>query len=128
MYLTLSVSRAAQAQKLTQPPAAKTEAPNAPVPEPEPEVPSRASQESGKAESGAAVAGEDERPGALVPITSVPKYISREEHISLTSTTPASWSDIPPVLHFNEEGAKIEFDPAYRNQTEMKGDLWVTEG
>ena len=76
----------------------------------------------------AAEADEDERPGALIPITSVPKFISREEHVSMTSTTPASWTDIPPVLRFNEEGVKIEFDPAYRNQTELRGDIWVTEG
>lgn len=70
---------------------------------------------------------EDEIPGALVSTTSVPKFISRDEHISMTSTTPASWTDIPPILHYSEEGVKIEFDPAYRNQAEMKGNLWVTE-
>jgi hypothetical protein len=129
MYLTLSASRTAPVQKPTEPQADKTDTLKA---KPEVSAAVKKSDENEKVTNGTATTPaelkEDEQPGALVPIASVPKFISREEHISLTSTTPASWTDIPPVLHFNEEGVKIEFDPAYRNQTEMKGDIWVTEG
>jgi len=65
--------------------------------------------------------------GALQSISVKPKFISVEEHAALTTTTPASWSDIPPILRFSEEGVKIEFDPAYQGKAEYKGDFWVTE-
>jgi hypothetical protein len=65
--------------------------------------------------------------GALESINAKPKFISVEEHAALTTTTPASWSDIPPILRFSEQGVKIEFDPAYQGKAEYKGDLWVTE-
>jgi hypothetical protein len=64
---------------------------------------------------------------ALTPISDPPKFTSKEEHANITSTTPASFSDIPPILNFQQEDVKIEFDPAFQGQSEMKGKLWVTE-
>lgn len=65
--------------------------------------------------------------GALQPITTPPKYSSPEEHARLTSTTPTSFSDLPPVLGFQDDKVRIEFDPVYQGKSEYKGSLWVTE-
>lgn len=40
---------------------------------------------------------------ALTPISQPPHAISPEEHDALTSSTPANFDDIPPVLRWEDE-------------------------
>lgn len=40
---------------------------------------------------------------ALTPIAQPPHAISQEEHDALTSSTPANFDDIPPVLRWQGE-------------------------
>lgn len=40
---------------------------------------------------------------ALTPITQPPHAITQDEHDTLTSSTPASFDDIPPVLRWEGE-------------------------
>jgi len=99
-----------------------------PVAAPTPVAADRTNTENGDETSSESDDSEDEvAVGALESISVKPKFISVEEHAALTTTTPASWSDIPPILRFSEEAVKIEFDPAYQGKVEYKGDLWVTE-
>ena len=44
-------------------------------------------------------------------ISSLPPFISPEEHKTLTSTTPESFSSIPPVLRLEESNVSVSFDP-----------------
>ncbi|EIM91386.1 uncharacterized protein STEHIDRAFT_153030 [Stereum hirsutum FP-91666 SS1] len=48
---------------------------------------------------------------AVTPITEVPSYISPEEHRTLTASTPASFTSIPPVLRHTETNVRVTFDP-----------------
>jgi nucleotide-sensitive chloride channel 1A len=59
-----------------------------------------------------------------------PTTVSREEHTSITSSTPQSFGDIPPILRFEDqveitlsasEGSSINY------QGRIQGKLWVTE-
>ena len=63
-------------------------------------------------------------------ITDLPNFITREEHKVLTGTTPASFSDIPPVLQHKQERVSAVFDPGFAEFTaeESKdGTLYVIE-
>jgi nucleotide-sensitive chloride channel 1A len=66
-------------------------------------------------------------------ITSQPHFITPEEHAALTSSTPASFTDIPPVLRHVEEHVEVELDPAMPEigassaAERLTGKLWVTE-
>ncbi|KAH9924235.1 regulator of volume decrease after cellular swelling-domain-containing protein [Amylocystis lapponica] len=44
-------------------------------------------------------------------ITALPAYISLEEHRNIVASTPASFTDIPPVLRHKEENVSITIDP-----------------
>lgn len=44
-------------------------------------------------------------------ISSLPPFVSPEEHKTLTSTTPESFSSIPPVLRLQEPNVSVSFDP-----------------
>lgn len=48
---------------------------------------------------------------AVTPITEIPSYISPEEHRTLTASTPASFTSIPPVLRHTETNVRVTFDP-----------------
>lgn len=66
----------------------------------------------------------------LSPISAPPHSISPEAHAELTSRTPASFSDIPPVLAW-EGGAEIALAaaswPAWGGAARVAGRLYVTE-
>ena len=47
----------------------------------------------------------------LVVVTSVPNYVSEEQHQQLVSSTPSSFSEIPPVLCYSEENISVVLDP-----------------
>ncbi|KAI0315557.1 regulator of volume decrease after cellular swelling-domain-containing protein [Amylostereum chailletii] len=67
---------------------------------------------------------------AVSLVSDLPKYISPEEHRSLTGTTPASFSDIPPVLRHKQERVSAVFDPAlpdFSAQDGTEGTLYVIE-
>ncbi|CAG7849511.1 SubName: Full=Uncharacterized protein {ECO:0000313/EMBL:KIM27556.1} [Serendipita indica DSM 11827] len=57
-------------------------------------------------------------PGVLI-ITSLPRFVSQEEHRELTSSTPASFSEIPAVLYYQEQNASITLDPPLDGMTEQ---------
>jgi nucleotide-sensitive chloride channel 1A len=44
-------------------------------------------------------------------IDAVPNHVSVEEHRTLTGATPASFSDIPPVLRQKVDNVRLTFDP-----------------
>ncbi|KAI0059162.1 hypothetical protein BV25DRAFT_1829195 [Artomyces pyxidatus] len=67
---------------------------------------------------------------AVTLITSLPRYISPEEHRNLTGSTPASFSDIPPVLRHTEQNVSITFDPpveGFSPEDGALGTLYIIE-
>lgn len=64
----------------------------------------------------------------LLELTTPPPHISREEHATLTSSTPQSFGDIPPVLRFHDE-VEVILTPGQVVNLEgrIRGSLWVTE-
>ncbi|TFY76150.1 hypothetical protein EWM64_g7861 [Hericium alpestre] len=67
---------------------------------------------------------------AVTLISSVPHYISPDEHKTLTGTTPASFRDIPPVLRHQEENVSVAFDPPLEGFSAAdcaQGTLYVIE-
>jgi hypothetical protein len=63
-------------------------------------------------------------------ISALPKCVSLEEHTSLIASTPASFSDIPPVLRHKQENVSVIFDPPLDNLSQellVKGTLYVIE-
>jgi len=60
-----------------------------------------------------------------------PTTVSRDEHASLTSSTPQSFDDIPPILRF-EDNVEItlsqgEGSSSVSIEGRIGGKLWVTE-
>lgn len=67
---------------------------------------------------------------AIVLIDALPKFISPEEHRNLVASTPASFSDIPPVLRHKEDNVSITLDPpvdAFSAADAANGSLYVIE-
>lgn len=67
---------------------------------------------------------------ALTLIDAVPAHVSPEEHKNLVGSTPASFTDIPPVLRWKEEGVRVALDPAMSGWAEedgKEGTLFVLE-
>lgn len=67
----------------------------------------------------------------LTPITAPPVSITLERHAELTSSTPASFSDIPPVLRW-ENDATVELatpgaPQGWASGVAVPGRLYVTE-
>ncbi|KAI0033098.1 regulator of volume decrease after cellular swelling-domain-containing protein [Vararia minispora EC-137] len=63
-------------------------------------------------------------------IDSLPRFITQEEHKDITGSTPASFSDIPPVLHYKEETASARFEPdveGFTSEDGKRGTLYVIE-
>jgi nucleotide-sensitive chloride channel 1A len=64
----------------------------------------------------------------LAQLSSPPTYVSQEEHDALTSSTPESFTDIPPILRFLDEEVEVVLSPATGWwEGKVKGKLWVTE-
>ncbi|KAJ7646774.1 regulator of volume decrease after cellular swelling-domain-containing protein [Roridomyces roridus] len=69
-------------------------------------------------------------PSAAILISSIPSFVSREEHTTLASQTPASFADIPPVLRLKQEGVTVRFEPpldGFSEQDSAEGTLFVIE-
>jgi len=67
----------------------------------------------------------------LETTTNPPTTVSREEHTTLTSSTPQSFGDIPPILRF-EDNVEItlsqgEGSSSVSIEGRIRGKLWVTE-
>ncbi|KAJ8598062.1 hypothetical protein M405DRAFT_779342 [Rhizopogon salebrosus TDB-379] len=63
-------------------------------------------------------------------ISSVPQCVSVEEHRNIVGSTPASFSDIPPVLRHKEDNVRVTLDPPLQSFTEQdsaNGTLFVIE-
>lgn len=68
-------------------------------------------------------------PAATI-ISTLPKFVSPEEHQNIVSSTPSNFSDIPPVLRHRQEDVSVKLDPALEGlSTEdgAKGTLYVIE-
>lgn len=64
----------------------------------------------------------------LNPLSDIPTFISTAEHAQLTASTPASFSDIPPVLRLLDENVEVELDPVFEGLSgRVQGRIWVTE-
>ncbi|OJT09540.1 Methylosome subunit pICln [Trametes pubescens] len=67
---------------------------------------------------------------AIVLIDALPNFISPDEHRNLVASTPASFSDIPPVLRHKEDNVSITLDPpvdAFSAADAANGSLYVIE-
>ncbi|KAG1887142.1 regulator of volume decrease after cellular swelling-domain-containing protein [Suillus subluteus] len=63
-------------------------------------------------------------------ISSVPQYVSSEEHRNIVGSTPQSFNDIPPVLRHKEDNVRVVLDPPLHTFTEQdcaNGTLFVIE-
>lgn len=63
-------------------------------------------------------------------ISSVPSFVSPDEHRDLVGATPESFSDIPPVLRHKEENVTVLFDPPLEHLSpgdDSKGVLYVID-
>ncbi|KAG1721439.1 regulator of volume decrease after cellular swelling-domain-containing protein [Suillus occidentalis] len=54
-------------------------------------------------------------------ISSVPQYVSAEEHRNIVGSTPTSFNDIPPVLRHKEDNVRVMLDPPLPTFTEQDG-------
>lgn len=63
----------------------------------------------------------------LTILTAAPSPIGQQEHDQITSSTPDSFSDIPPVCHRKEDGVRLHLSPAVEgwDEAEHTGDLYV---
>ncbi|KAJ3916263.1 regulator of volume decrease after cellular swelling-domain-containing protein, partial [Lentinula edodes] len=67
---------------------------------------------------------------AATLVTSVPGFVSPEEHRIIVGSTPASFNDIPPVLRHKEESVSVTFEPSLDGFSEddaKEGILYVLE-
>ncbi|PFH53131.1 hypothetical protein AMATHDRAFT_138305 [Amanita thiersii Skay4041] len=65
---------------------------------------------------------------AVTLISTLPYYISKEEHGSLLSSTPDSFNDIPAVLVYKEDNVSVTLDPpvdGFTQQDAAQGTLYV---
>jgi len=63
-------------------------------------------------------------------ISSLPPFVSPEEHKTLTSTTPESFSSIPPILRLEEPNVSVSFDPPLQDfgpDDCKRGTLYIIE-
>ncbi|KAK4687407.1 chloride channel, nucleotide-sensitive, 1A, partial [Tremellales sp. Uapishka_1] len=68
----------------------------------------------------------------LEVLTAPPHFITADAHAQLTSSTPSSFTDIPPILHFQDDVEIImlptdkEWAP-WGGVGKVTGTLWITE-
>ena len=63
----------------------------------------------------------------LTPTSTPPTHITPEEHVALTSSTPADFQSIPPVLRWSSENVAVEVGGEGWYEGKIQGKLWVTE-
>ncbi|KAG8906058.1 hypothetical protein FRB99_007715 [Tulasnella sp. 403] len=66
---------------------------------------------------------------AITVITSLPPYITAQEHSQITSKTPEDFSSIPPVLRHKQENVSVQLEPPIPelSSDNAKGTLYVIE-
>lgn len=67
---------------------------------------------------------------AIDLVTALPSYISPEEHKDVSTSTPASFADIPPVLRHKQENVSVTLDPpldGFTGDDGAGGTLYVIE-
>ncbi|KAE9399261.1 hypothetical protein BT96DRAFT_957291 [Gymnopus androsaceus JB14] len=67
---------------------------------------------------------------AATLISSIPNFVSPEEHKTIVGSTPSSFSDIPPVLRHKEESVSVTLEPSLEGFSEedgKEGTLYVLE-
>ena len=67
---------------------------------------------------------------AIGLITTLPTFISPEEHKNISASTPASFADIPPVLRHKQENVSVTLDPplqGFSSEDGKSGTLYVIE-
>jgi nucleotide-sensitive chloride channel 1A len=67
---------------------------------------------------------------AAALISSVPSFVSPEEHRALVGSTPPSFNDILPVLRYKEENVSVTLEPVLQGfsaQDAAQGTLFVIE-
>lgn len=65
---------------------------------------------------------------AINPISALPTFVSPEDHKNIVASTPASFTDIPPVLRYKEDDVSVSLDPSLDGFTEQDlkhGTLYV---
>ncbi|KAI9512960.1 regulator of volume decrease after cellular swelling-domain-containing protein [Russula earlei] len=63
-------------------------------------------------------------------IDAIPNHVSIDEHRSLTGATPASFSDIPPVLRQKVDDVRVAFDPpldGFSPEDGARGTLYIID-
>jgi nucleotide-sensitive chloride channel 1A len=66
----------------------------------------------------------------FTPISTAPTFVTPEEHAQITSSTPSSFSDIPPALRYQDNEVELIIEPQlelYGSSDRLKGSIWVTE-
>ncbi|KAH0833164.1 regulator of volume decrease after cellular swelling-domain-containing protein [Lanmaoa asiatica] len=66
----------------------------------------------------------------MLIITTVPDFVSPEEHRNIVASTPSSFSDIPPVLRHKEENVSAILDPpliGFTPEDGANGVLYIIE-
>ncbi|ORX34301.1 regulator of volume decrease after cellular swelling-domain-containing protein [Kockovaella imperatae] len=65
----------------------------------------------------------------FTPTSDVPPFVTPEAHDALTSSTPASFNDIPPTLRFQDDAVEVTMEPSrgWDWSGRIKGKIWVTE-
>ncbi|KAF7773389.1 hypothetical protein Agabi119p4_5556 [Agaricus bisporus var. burnettii] len=64
---------------------------------------------------------------AIHQISSLPAFVSREQHTSIVASTPSSFNDIPPIVQHQEENVTVVLDPPLSEFSgdDLKGSLYV---
>ncbi|ORY28994.1 regulator of volume decrease after cellular swelling-domain-containing protein [Naematelia encephala] len=66
----------------------------------------------------------------LQHLSSPPPYTTPAQHAELTSSTPSSFAEIPPLLHWSDEDVEVILNPSSGWNGwdgRVSGTLWVTE-
>ncbi|KAI5481210.1 hypothetical protein MNV49_005645 [Pseudohyphozyma bogoriensis] len=61
-------------------------------------------------------------------LTSAPPALTAEELAALSTSTPATFEGIAPLLRHREEQVTVTVEPAFQGFEGGKGTLWITEG
>ncbi|KDE07201.1 hypothetical protein MVLG_02601 [Microbotryum lychnidis-dioicae p1A1 Lamole] len=65
----------------------------------------------------------------LTLLRSSPPALTRQQLATLSESTPASFTDIPPLLHHHETQVRYTLDPPFEElEREGVADLYITEG
>lgn len=66
----------------------------------------------------------------FILISSLPVYVSPDEHRNIVASTPASFTDLPAVLRHKQENVSVTIDPplnAFAAEDCANGTLYITE-